>query len=226
MAGRAVPVELARLESALVAAVQREAARVLVHQVADQLEVAAPLERAPPAAAPRAACPVPAASGCARSSSRTSSLAARRALALQDGLEHDVEQIERRVAREVAAQQLQALRRSGRAADRQPAASRRPAADRPDSAPRSASRPRSPPPGCPRTSARSPSRMLARTHLRLTLSALSRYAARRLGTPVRPSRTAPARSRSGRSRAALEWPATLSSLRDASIAFCQSFSCS
>src|SRR5882672_9754993 len=44
-AGRAAPVELARLEAAGLAAIAREAPGVAVHQVADQLEVGAPLGR-------------------------------------------------------------------------------------------------------------------------------------------------------------------------------------
>src|ERR1700694_927988 len=39
-AGRAVPVELARLEAAILAAIAREAPGMRVHQVADQLQVA------------------------------------------------------------------------------------------------------------------------------------------------------------------------------------------
>src|SRR5688500_20277161 len=45
-AGGAVPVELARLEAAAFAAIARQAPRVAVHEVAHQLEVAAPVGRA------------------------------------------------------------------------------------------------------------------------------------------------------------------------------------
>src|SRR5512132_2281185 len=105
MTRRAVPIEMTRLEPAAVAAVQGEAARVLVYQIADQFQIAAPLER------------------CfqqlrfeelveAEQGRRFAQLVAHQLVgapgpvSLQDRLEYGVEHVERWIACQVPAQQV------------------------------------------------------------------------------------------------------------------------
>src|SRR3990172_9166456 len=108
-AGRAAPVELARLEAAALAAVAGEAPRVAVHEIAHQLQVAPALGRCRPDDL-RLEQPVQ-----AEQRRVAPQLVAHQlvgdldALRLERLLEHRVEQIERRVALEVAGQQRQAL---------------------------------------------------------------------------------------------------------------------
>src|SRR5581483_3662494 len=108
-AGRAMPVELARLEAAGLAAVAREAARVAVDEVAHQLQVAAPvrvlggddlrLEQAVQAEQRRVAAQLVAHEG----------IGGLDALRVQGLLEHGIEEVERRIALEVAREEPQPL---------------------------------------------------------------------------------------------------------------------
>ena len=103
-----MPVELARLEAAVLAAVTRDALRVAVHQVLDQLHVAAAF--GPDHQQFGVQQPVQTEQGLVAAQLVAHQLVRRlRPLRLQRRLEHHIEQVQRRRVGEEAAQQSQAL---------------------------------------------------------------------------------------------------------------------
>src|SRR5262245_27549208 len=102
-ARRALPVELARAEPAVVALVAREPPRLPLHEVAHQLEIVATLGRRGEEL--RLEQPVEAEErGVAPQLVADERVGGLRALRVERRLERHVEQIERRVLREIAAQ--------------------------------------------------------------------------------------------------------------------------
>src|SRR5438034_8723047 len=117
-AGGTAPVELAGLEAAGLAAVAREAAGVAVHEIAHELQIPA-LVRGARGDDLRLEQAIEA-KQCGVASQLVAHQAIRLlvALGLERVLEHRVEQIERRVALEIAGEQVQALLRASRIAMR------------------------------------------------------------------------------------------------------------
>src|SRR5205085_6924460 len=108
-AGGTAPVELARLEAAALAAIARQAPRVPVHQVPHQLEVAALVGRGGGDDLRLEQAVEPEERWIAPQLVAHHLVGLLMALGLERVLKHGVEQIERRVALEVAGEQAQAL---------------------------------------------------------------------------------------------------------------------
>src|SRR5882672_6643463 len=103
-AGRTVPVELPRLESAVLAMVARQALRMAVYEIADELQVVAPFDGRDQEL--RLEQLVQAEQGLVAAQLVLHQLVRRLgALRVERRLEGDIEQVERRKARQVAAQQ-------------------------------------------------------------------------------------------------------------------------